>query len=91
LQAEVDMTRGPSRILPVTLDRILRARQKVHSACQALIGWLKNATFNIEFGADFAVGTYRVIEPQLFNAGFNRESAALLPRTANVLPLIDPN
>jgi hypothetical protein len=53
---EMDMTRGPSRILPVTLGRILRARRKVHSASQALIGRLKQAPFNIEFSAGLAIG-----------------------------------
>jgi hypothetical protein len=66
------MTRGPRRILPVTLDRILRARQKVHSASQALIGRLEHAGFDTEFGAD-AIGLYRIAEPQLFNAGLDRD------------------
>ena len=48
----MDMTRnGPDRTLPIDPVRILRARQQVYSASQALIGRLKHATFSIELGA----------------------------------------
>jgi hypothetical protein len=89
----MDMTRnGPDRTLPINPVRILRARQKVYSASHTLIGWWGHATLSIELGAGFATETHRVIEPEFFNNGFmNHGSAALLPRTANVLPLIDLN
>jgi len=89
----MDMTRnGRNRTLLINLVRILRARQRVYSASLALFGWLKHATFSIGLGAGFATGTYRVIEPELSDDSFmNLRSAALLPSTANVLPLIDLN
>jgi hypothetical protein len=89
----MDMTHnGPDRTSPIDPARILRAQQQVYSASRALIGRLKHAIFSIELGAGFATGTYRVIEPEFFNDGFmSLPSAALLPRAANVLPLIDLN
>ena len=89
----MDMTYdGLDRTLPVTLVRILRARQKVYSASRALLGWLKPATYSIEFGAIFATWTYRVMEPESFSGCFMQlRSAGLLPRTANALPSIDLN
>jgi hypothetical protein len=89
----MDMTRnGPNRTPPINPVRILRARQQVYSVSRALIGGLKHATFSIELGAEFATGTHRVIESEFSNDGFMKlRSAALLPRTANVSPLIDLN
>jgi hypothetical protein len=89
----MDMTRdGTNRTLPTNPVRILQASQKVYSASLALIGWLKHATFSIELGAGFATGTYRAIEPKFSDDGFmSLRSAALLPSTVNVLPLIELN
>jgi len=89
----MDMARnGRNRTFPINLVRILRARQRVYSASLALFGWLKHATFSIELGAGFATGTYPAIEPEFSDDGFMiLRSAALLPSTANVLPLIELN
>jgi len=45
----MDMMRiAPDRTQPISPARILRARQRLYSASQALIGRLKRATFSIK-------------------------------------------
>ena len=58
------MTRnGPVRTQPINPNRILRAWQKVYSASQALIEWLKHATLSIELGAGFGAATLLPRQP----------------------------
>jgi hypothetical protein len=53
----MDMTRNePNRTPPINPVRILRAWHKVYSVSQALISWLKHATFSIEHALDSPPG-----------------------------------